>query len=105
MRNLLAIFLLSVSVTPVLADASASATANGTVSLDRRDIARRAPVMPVAEAVAIAVRRVPGKVLATEIETNDGIRTWQIDILAAQGGKKRLWLNAANGDFLRMAER
>lgn len=107
MRNAM-LLLLSLLATPALADVttSSSATANGTVHLDdRRDIARRAPVLPVAQASAIALKRVPGKVLATEIETNDGIRTWQIDILADKGGKVRLWLDAGNGDFIRMAAR
>jgi uncharacterized membrane protein YkoI len=108
MRHGIILLLLAVSVTPALADASAShsASSNDTVHLDdRRDIARRAPVMPVADAVALAVKRVPGTVLATAIETNDGIRTWQIDILAEKGGKVRLWLNAANGEILKMAQR
>ena len=93
---------------PALADVSASqsATTNSTVRLDdRRDIARRAPVMPKADAEAIAVKRVPGQVLASAIETNDGIRTWQIDILAPEGRKVRLWLNAANGTVLKTVER
>jgi len=108
MRNRIALFLLLASVTSALADASASqsVSSNDTVHLDdRRDIARRAPVMAVANAAAIAVKRVPGTVLATAIETNDGIRTWQIDILADKGVKVRLWLNASTGDILRMAER
>jgi len=102
------VLLLALWPAAVLADASSSssASANGSASLqDRRDIARRAPVMPQADAVAIAVKRVPGKVLAAAIETNDGIRTWQIDILSAKSGKVRLWLNASNGDILRTAER
>jgi uncharacterized membrane protein YkoI len=93
---------------PALADISASqsTSSNGTVNLyDRRDIARRAPVMPLADAAAIAVRHVPGTVLASAIETNDGIRTWQIDVLAKNGGTVRLWLNAANGAVLRTAAR
>jgi uncharacterized membrane protein YkoI len=88
------------------ASISSSASANDSAYLhDRRDIARRAPVMPVADAVAIALKRVPGTMLATAMETNDGIRTWQIDILAAKGTKVRLWLNAGNGDVLRTLER
>lgn len=100
--------LLAALVAPALADvaASQSGTANGTVHRDdRRDLARRTPVMPVAQAQAIAVRRVPGTVLAAVIETNDGIRTWQIDIRTAQGGTTRLWLNAGTGEILRVAAR
>jgi uncharacterized membrane protein YkoI len=108
MRLLPALFLLlALCPAAAWADASSSAStsSNGSAYLyDRRDVARRAPVMPVADAVAIAVSHVPGTVLATAIETNDGIRTWQIDILAAKGGKVRLWLNAGNGDILRTSE-
>lgn len=100
--------MLGALVVPALADnsASQSASSNSKVYLyDRRDIARRAPVMPLADAAAIAVKRVPGTVLVTAIETNDSIRTWQIDVLTTKGGTVRLWLNATNGDVLRIAER
>lgn len=108
MQNRIILFLLMALATPALADSSASqsASSNNSVNLyDRRDIARRAPVMPEADAVAIAVKRLPGKVLTAAIETNDGIRTWQIDILPISGGQVRLWLNASNGDVLRKVER
>jgi len=108
MRYAIAFFQLALLATPALADTSAttSTSANGTVRLDdRRDIARRAPVIPRAQAVAVAVRRVPGKVMDAALETNDGIRTWQIDILAGNARRVRLWLDAANGEILRTAER
>jgi uncharacterized membrane protein YkoI len=108
MRNLIALVFVTSLVTPVLADSSASqsASTNGSVNLnDRRDIARRAPVMAVDDAKAIAVKRVPGTVLAAAIETNDGIRTWQIDILPVHGRQVRLWLNAGNGEVLKQVER
>lgn len=72
---------------------------------DPRDIARRLPIIPVAQAGAIALKRVPGTLLDAEIETNDGIRTWQIDIQAKDGRKVSMWLNANSGAFLRMVER
>jgi uncharacterized membrane protein YkoI len=72
---------------------------------DPRDIVRRLPVVPLADASAIALGRVSGTLLAAEIETNDGIRTWQIDIQANDGHRVRMWLNANTGAFLRMADR
>jgi uncharacterized membrane protein YkoI len=72
---------------------------------DPRDIARRLPVMPLAQASTIALKRVPGTVLEAEIETNDGIRTWQIDIQARDGHRVRMWLNANSGAFLKMVDR
>ena len=72
---------------------------------DPRDIARRLPVMPLARAGAIALERVPGTLLDAEIETNDGVRTWQIDIQAMDGRRVRMWLNANTGAFLKMVDR
>ena len=59
----------------------------------------------MAQAGAIALKRVPGTLLDAEIETNDGIRTWQIDVQAKDGHRVRIWLNANSGAFLRMVER
>ncbi|HKU64226.1 MAG TPA: PepSY domain-containing protein [Rhizomicrobium sp.] len=72
---------------------------------DWRDVLRRLPVIPVAQAADIAQQRVPGTLLHAEIETNDGIRTWQLDIQPRTGHSVRLWLNANTGAFLRMVER
>ena len=72
---------------------------------DPRDLARRTPVMPLTRAGAIALERVPGKLLDAEVETNDGIRTWQMDIQAKDGRRIRMWLNASTGAFLRMVDR
>ena len=83
-----------------------SQSSSATVNLnDPRDIARRAPVMPLAEASTIATKRVPGTVLGAMVETNDGIRTWQIDIQETNGHKVRMWLNANTGAFLKMVDR
>jgi uncharacterized membrane protein YkoI len=85
---------------------SASASATKISNPDSpRDIARRLAVMPVAQANAIALKRIPGKLLHAEIETNDGIRTWQIDVQANDGRKVRMWLNANTGAFLNMVDR
>ena len=111
----LSVLLLTVPAHADSSSANSSRTTNGdSVSTssaktvnpdDPRDIARRLPVMPVAQASAIALKRVPGKLLHTEIETNDGIRTWQIDIQANDGHRVRMWLNANTGAFLKMVDR
>ncbi len=82
-----------------------SESTSSTKTGDPRDIVRRLPVMPVAQAGAIALKRVPGQLLHAEIETNDGIRTWQIDVQASDGHRVRLWLNANTGAFLKMVDR
>jgi uncharacterized membrane protein YkoI len=84
----------------------ASATSSSTVNPnDPRDIARRLPVIKLAQAGEIALKRVPGTVLGAMVETNDGIRTWQIDVQANDGHKVRMWLNANTGAFLRSVDR
>lgn len=101
-------FLVLGLATPGLAAKSVSHAANGTVTKkldDPRDLARKSPVIPAARASEIAVARVPGTILGMEIETNDGIRTWQVDVAANAGGTMRLWLKASTGEFLRMVRR
>lgn len=104
---ILALLPLLLLTAPALAQsASRSSSTSSTVNLnDPRDISRRAPLMPVADATAIALKRVPGTVLGAMIETNDGIRTWQIDIQSNSSHKVRMWLNANTGAFLKMVDR
>jgi uncharacterized membrane protein YkoI len=105
-RSALILFVALSPATPALADESASRSVNSTVNLhDRRDALRHLPIIPVAQASEIARGRAPGAVIDAEIETNDGIRTWQVDIQTVAGRKVRLWLNANTGAFLRMVER
>src|SRR5690349_3018786 len=102
MRTLAILALLLLPAAPAAAQ-SASASSSSTVNPDDpRDIARRAPMLPLAEASALALKRVPGTVLGAMVETNDGIRTWQIDIAQANGHHVRMWLNASTGDFLKV---
>ena len=102
MRKLLILTILGISA-PAVADKSISHSANGTVTqrLDARDLAKALPIIPRADALDIAQKRVPGTVVNAEIETNDGIRTWQVDIRPPARGLVRLWLNANTGAFLR----
>lgn len=90
---------------PAGAQSSSASSSSSTNPNDPRDIARRTPVIPLPQAGAIALERVPGKLLDGEIETNDGIRTWQIDIQAKDGHRVRMWLNAHTGAFLKMVDR
>jgi len=107
--RLILVLLAMTGLTPAtLAGQSVSHSANGTVTRkldDPRDIARRLPLIPAARASEIALGRVPGTVLEMEIETNDGIRTWQVDIQPETGRPVRIWLNANTGGFLRMVNR
>ena len=103
-QPLISLVMMGALITPVFADSSASVSASSNSKAylyDKRDIARRTPIIPEAAAVAIAVKRVPGTVLAAAVETNDGIRTWQVDIKGELGRMTRLWLNASSGEVLK----
>lgn len=104
MRQLLLLALTMVPLaSPALAEGSQTVNGSVTSSMDDpRDIARRVPVIPVLEASRIALKRVPGTVTHAELETNDGLRTWQVDIQPQDGRPVRMWLNANTGAFLRM---
>jgi uncharacterized membrane protein YkoI len=97
--------LLALTLTTAPASAQSWSSSSTVTPNDPRDIARRAPVISETQAGAIALKRVPGKLLGAMIETNDGIRTWQVDVQANDGHKVRMWLNASTGAFLKSVDR
>lgn len=87
---------------PAFADTetSSSASTNSmTSSASATMIVPRPPMMPAADAIAIAVKQVPGTVTGVERETDNGIRMWQIDIRTA-AGTTRLYLDGHSGKVL-----
>jgi uncharacterized membrane protein YkoI len=92
---------------PALADteASSSASTNSmTSSASATMTVPRPPMMPAADAVAIAVKQVPGTVLGVERETDNGIRLWQVDI-STGAGVTRLYLDGHTGEVLSVKQR
>jgi uncharacterized membrane protein YkoI len=67
---------------------------------DARDALRRGKVMPLTAILEIVARRETGTVLDAELETEDGVLTYKIDLLSDAGRKLRLRLNARTGDIL-----
>ncbi len=67
---------------------------------DARDALRRGKVMPLAAILGIVARREPGTVLDAELETEDGVLTYKIDLLSDAGRKVRLRHNARTGELL-----
>jgi len=59
---------------------------------DARDALRRGKVMPLTAILGI--------VLDAELETEDGVLTYKIDLLSDAGRKVRLRLNARTGELL-----
>ncbi len=69
---------------------------------DARDALRRGKVMPLTAILEIVARREPGTVLDAELETEDGVLTYKIDLLSDAGRKVRLRLNARTGEILKI---
>jgi uncharacterized membrane protein YkoI len=72
---------------------------------DARDALRRKQVMPLTAILEIAFRREKGTVLEVELETEDGILTYKIELLSEAGRKVAMWINARNGDILKVRNR
>jgi uncharacterized membrane protein YkoI len=56
--------------------------------------------MPLTAILEIVAQRQPGTVLDAELETEDGVLTYKIDLLSDAGRKVRLRLNARSGEIL-----
>ena len=69
---------------------------------DARDALRQGKVMPLTAILEIAARRERGTVLEVELETEDGVLTYKIDLLSEAGRKVRMRLNARNGEILKL---
>jgi uncharacterized membrane protein YkoI len=61
--------------------------------------------MPLTAILEIVFRRVPGTVLEAELETEDGVLTYKIDLLSDAGHKTRVRLNARSGEILTVDNR
>ena len=61
--------------------------------------------MPLTAILEIVFRRVPGTVLEAELETEDGVLTYKIDLLSDAGRKMRVRLNARSGEILTVDNR
>lgn len=72
---------------------------------DARDALRQGKVMPLAAILEIVGRRVPGTVLDAELETEDGVLTYKIDVLSEAGRKTRVRLNARSGAVIAVQDR
>jgi uncharacterized membrane protein YkoI len=56
--------------------------------------------MPLTAILEIAFRRERGTVLEVELETEDRVLTYKIDMLSEAGRKVRMRLNARTGEVL-----
>lgn len=56
----------------------------------------------IEQAMAIALQRVPGQVVKAELDYDDGMLVYEIDIRTAEGRKYELKIDANTGAILRV---
>ncbi|MCR6106142.1 PepSY domain-containing protein [Salipaludibacillus agaradhaerens] len=54
------------------------------------------------EAINIALERLPGEVVDVELDTEQGILVWEIEILTPQGVKYEVYVNANTGEIVKV---
>lgn len=54
----------------------------------------------IVDAMNIALEQVPGEVVKTELETDKGIRIYEVDIVTVQGMKYEVKVDVSNGRIL-----
>ena len=69
---------------------------------DARDALRRGQVMPLTAILEIAFKRERGTVLEVELDTEDRVLTYRIELLAESGRKVEMWINARTGSVLKV---
>ena len=69
---------------------------------DARDALRRGRVMPLTAILEIAFKRERGTVLEVELDTEDGVLVYEIELLSESGRKVEMWINARTGEFRRV---
>ena len=67
-----------------------------------RDALRRGKVMPLTAILESAFKRERGTVLEVELDTEDGVLTYRIELLTESGRKADMWINARSGEVLKV---
>ena len=65
-----------------------------------RDAVRKGKIMPLTAILEIVTKREPGTVMEVELETKDSKLTYRIEVLAANGRRREIRLDARNGEVL-----
>ncbi|HJR55238.1 MAG TPA: PepSY domain-containing protein [Rhizomicrobium sp.] len=69
---------------------------------DAREALRLRRAMPLTAILEIAFKRERGTVLEVELETDDGMLIYQIELLSEAGRKVKMWINARTGELRRV---
>jgi uncharacterized membrane protein YkoI len=69
---------------------------------DARAALREGKVMPLTAILEIAMKRERGTVLEVELERENGLLKYEIEILGDSGRKVQMWINARSGEILKV---
>ena len=67
---------------------------------EARDAVRKSKIMPLTAILEIVTKREPGTVMEVELETRDGKLIYRIEVLADNGRRREIKLDARNGAVL-----
>ena len=67
---------------------------------EARDAVRKSKIIPLTAILEIVTKREPGTVMEVELETRDGKLIYRIEVLADNGRRREIKLDARNGTVL-----
>ena len=86
---------------PVLSGVLAGLFATGAIATTvSAQTAATANGLSIEQVIEIALDEVPGEVQELEMETEDGFKVWEVEILAADGSSIEVEIDAQTGDVL-----
>jgi len=78
----------------------------GTVGADDQDRAlqavERGEIMPLAEILAIVDERFGGRVIEIELDRDDGLYVYEMELVSAQGRLYEVYVDAASGRIIEL---
>ena len=83
---------------------AASALADKDDHIEARALLQRGEILPLANILETAQRRVPGDVIEVELEREDSGWEYKVKVLTPTGQVRKITLNARNGAVLKIKD-
>ena len=74
--------------------------AAGTAGMVSAQSVASATALPEEQIIAIALAEVPGEVTEVELENEDGILAYEVELIAADGSEMEVMINAETGEII-----
>ena len=74
--------------------------AAGTAGMVSAQSAASATTLPEEQIIAIALAEVPGEVTEVELERDDGVLAYEVELIAADGTEMEVMINAETGEII-----